>query len=170
MVLATVFSILWNFYSVLWIGEPIALTCQNIDSIRVDCTLKHRALVRESGQQVRDVQGVKVDPHTSSSESGDTTKYWVSLKSQQGDRFIKEYSYQNDSEIKALQRLNQFVENPEKHLTIPLQYNLWKPIITFLFLLPFVLGIFVFLLSLAIQLIQPILIAIKKTLKVINVW
>jgi hypothetical protein len=162
-------SVLWNFYSVLWIGEPIAITCRNIDFIRVDCTIKHRALLRESEQQIRNVQGIKVDSHPSHADSGDTTAYRVSLQSQSGDRLIKKYANQNDPEVNVLhRRLGQFIEHPEKHLTVPLRYNLWTPIITFLFLLPFVLGIFTYVFGLTVRLIQWVLRILPKISKAIN--
>ncbi|MBW4661694.1 MAG: hypothetical protein KME15_23740 [Drouetiella hepatica Uher 2000/2452] len=163
IILACVSSLLWNFYSVLWIGESIAVTCRNTDSIRVDCTIKYRALLRESEQQIKNVQGIKVDSYTSSSESGNTTTYEVSLQSLGSDRLIKKYSNQSDPEIKALQRLNSFIENPETHMTIPLRYHLWKSLVIFLFLLPFMFAIFVPVFAGLLSLFQSFNSALKKS-------
>jgi hypothetical protein len=113
---------LWSFYSILWIGSPIAMTCQNVDFVRIDCTLKYRALLRESEQNVKDVRGSKVEINVSTSDSGTTIDYKVSLQAQSGDHFIKSYSSPNDPEIKSLQyRLNQFIEHPEEHMTVLLK-------------------------------------------------
>ena len=98
------------------------MTCQNVDFVRIDCTLKYRALLRESEQNVKDVRGSKVETNVSTSDSGTTIDYKVSLQAQSGDRFIKSYSNPNDPEIKSLQyRLNQFIEHPEKHMTVLLK-------------------------------------------------
>ena len=121
--------IVFSLYSALWAGHPIAITCQDVDSIRVDCTLKYRALLRSSEQKVRDVRGISVDIQTSSSEGESTTSYVATLHSQSGDRPIKTYPFSNDRELENLtHRLNRFFINPKEKLTIPIQYNPWQPI------------------------------------------
>ena len=116
------YLMLWNLYSMLWIGEPIAVTCQNVDFVRVDCALKYRALLHESEQNVRDVRGIKVEPNVFTVDSVTTTIYSISLQAQNGDRLIEGYFDPNDPEIKTLQyRLNQFIEHPEKHITVLLK-------------------------------------------------
>lgn len=65
IVLGLVFNILFYIYSALWIGKPIEVACQKFDSIWIDCTLTHQALLRSSEREIKDVQGMDIDYHDS---------------------------------------------------------------------------------------------------------
>ncbi len=41
---------------VLWIGEPIEITCQNMESNRIDYTLTYQALLRSSKEEIKNVK------------------------------------------------------------------------------------------------------------------
>lgn len=130
MILSILCGVLLYLHAVLWIGAPSKVICQNVSSIRIDCTLEYQALLRSSKQQIVDVQRMDIDLRTSSSDSGSTTKYIVLLRTQDGDRPIKTYSNRNDPELEVLShRLNKFLENPEEKLIVPIRHNPWKLII-----------------------------------------
>ncbi|MDZ7963203.1 MAG: hypothetical protein RMY34_36020 [Aulosira sp. DedQUE10] len=101
----------------LWIGEPIEITCQKVDSNRIDCTLTYQALLRSSKQEIRDIKGMDIDTRVSSSNDGGSTSDYVAvLRSKSGDRDIKTYSNRNDPELEMLNhRLNKFIKNPEEN-------------------------------------------------------
>lgn len=123
-------GILFHIYSALLIGKPSEVTCQDVDSIRIDCTLKYQALLRSSEQKIIDVQRLDIDQRISSSEDR-KTEYVAVLRTQNGEHSIKTYSNHNHPELEVLNhRLNKFFENPEDKLTVPIQCNPWEPIIT----------------------------------------
>lgn len=110
----------------LWIGKPNQVTCENIDSIRIDCTLKYQALLISSEQKIKNVKSIKIDTRTSSSEY-ETTTYYVAVLYAEGAAIdIKTYSKRNDPELQSLDyRLSEFFKNPTAKLVIPIQYNPW---------------------------------------------
>lgn len=131
--LSIVFAILFSIYFALWIGQPSEATCQKVNSIRIDCILKYQALLRSSEQEIKDVQGIAIDEHISSSDGENQTKYVASLRSRSGIYPIKTYSIRNDPGLEILNHhFNKFIENPEEKLFVSLQYNRWQPVIDFL--------------------------------------
>lgn len=136
LVLLVLLSILYaaalSIYSVLWIGEPIEVACQNVDSIQIDCSLTYRALLRSSKQEIKAVQGMNINERISSSGSENNTEYVALLSSQSGDYPIKTYSKHNDPELEILNhRFNKFIKNSQETLIIPVCYNRWQPIVSF---------------------------------------
>ncbi|YAF97043.1 MAG: hypothetical protein AB3A66_05045 [Nodularia sp. CChRGM 3473] len=142
LILYLIFALCRYLHIELWIGQPSQITCQDIDLIRVDCTLNYQALLRSSEQKVKDIQGIDVDTRTYSSENINTTKFVAILRSKNGDgqspafgdREIKTYSCCNDPELEVLNhRLNQFVRNPQEKLVLTVQYSWWKSAISSFF-------------------------------------
>ena len=112
---------------VIWRGDPIEINCQNVDYIRIDCTLTYQALLRSSKEEIKDVKEMDIETRIYSSDNDvSTTNYVAVLRSESGDRDIKTYSNRNDPELEILNhRLNNFIKNPEEKLVIPLQYYRW---------------------------------------------
>lgn len=110
----------------LWIGKPNQVTCENVDSTRVDCTLNYQALLISSEQKIKNVKSIKIDTRTSSSEYQSTTYYVAVLHAEGAAIDIKTYSKRNDPELQSLDyRLSEFFKNPTAKVIIPIQYNLW---------------------------------------------
>lgn len=153
-------GILFAIYSALWIGKPSEVTCQDVDSIRIDCILKYQALLRSSEQKIIDVQRLDIDQRISSSEDR-KTEYIAVLRTQNGEHSIKTYPNRNNSELEVVShRLNKFFKAPKEKLTLPIRYNPWSPIIALIIaLISLFLGIPVLMVFILIAIIICSLIA-----------
>jgi hypothetical protein len=122
--------ILYFFYSTLWIGKPNQITCQNIDLIRVDCTLRYQGILRSSEQKVKNVQDVDIDIRTSFTEEGTTTTYYVAVfRSDSGVTDIKTYFERHNPELQLLnERIKYFLKSNAAKIVVPIQYDPWQPI------------------------------------------
>lgn len=123
---AAIFSMVgvsWIFAPPFLGGNPTQITCQNVDLIRIDCTVKYRALLRSSAQEIKNVETLRVDERSSLAGS---SEYVAVLQTKNGDRSLKTYSYANDPELQDLNnRFTKFINDPKEKLTISLAYSRW---------------------------------------------
>ncbi|MBW4644858.1 MAG: hypothetical protein KME23_18015 [Goleter apudmare HA4340-LM2] len=132
------FPVIYFFYWTLWIGKPNQIICQNIDLIRVDCTLRYQGILRSSEQKVKNVQDVDIDIRMSHSEGTTTTSYVAVLRSDGSVTDIKTYFNRNDPELQILNnRLTKFLKNTESKVIIPIDYNPWSPIFISIYIVIF---------------------------------
>ncbi|MDZ8106249.1 MAG: hypothetical protein RM338_11600 [Nostoc sp. DedQUE12a] len=130
--------IIYYFYWLLFIGNISEITCQDVDLIRIDCTLKYQGVLQSSKQNIKNVKNMDIETRISSSE-GETTTYYVAvLRSLNGKHDIKTYSIRSDELENINYNFHKFINNPQEKIVISLKYNRWQPLVD-------ILNIFIFL-------------------------